>query len=134
VDVPVSQTHRFRSNSFYWSGNSQFVTFADSVQDIFSVVLASITPDRITAYVHPISSADICSGDPGYFGDTSDLTMKRAEITSAGSSTVILAIFESADRQCTPKQATLGLTDFKFAETEVWEHRKLKPSTPIKHQ
>jgi hypothetical protein len=133
-DVPGSRTHRFRSSSFYWSQDSRFVAFADSVQGVFSVVLVSIASDKITAYVRPLLPANVCSGDPATVADTSNLTLIHAEIASVGSSPVIVAQFESANHLCAPKQLTPGLTDFKLADAEVWEHRKLKPATVIKRQ
>ena len=131
-DVPESQGHRFRSTSFYWSRDSGFVAFADSVQGTFSLVLSSVAADKITTYVHPVSSSDVCSGDPPAVSDTSDLTLKHAEISSVGSSPVIVAQFVSGGRHCTPKEITLGLADSKLAETEVYEPRQRKAATPIK--
>jgi hypothetical protein len=134
LDVPEPNTHQFRASSFYWSQDSQYLVFADTVQNAFSVVLSAIVGDKITTYIHRVSSSDVCSGDPSSVTDTSSLTLKHAGVTNIGNSAIIVAQLDSAGLACTPKQTSLGFADFKPAESEAWEHRKLKPATAIERQ
>jgi hypothetical protein len=134
LDVPESNTHQFRASSFYWSQDSQYLVFADAVQNSLSVVLSSIVGGEIKTYAHRVPSSDACPSDPSSVADTASLTLKHADVTSVGNSPIIVAQLGTASPTCTPKQITLGLADFKLAEAEAWGHRKVKPATAIERK
>jgi hypothetical protein len=119
-DIPESDNHFFRSESFYWSSDSQSVVFADSARDTLSVVLATIADGKISAYVHPVSAAEACTESTASVG-TSSLTLSHAEVNSIPATPLQVTVdFKSAAPGCTPRQLRLTQADFQPAKTEVY--------------
>jgi hypothetical protein len=125
-DIPEASTRAWRSKSFFWAPDSQSLAFADSVGQNLSVVLVLIKDDKPQAYTYSVSAADICAGArPG------DLTLEDASINSVpGGVPNVLARFGSSSG-CQTRPLNLTFDDFHPARVEVYEHRKLKKSTPI---
>ena len=121
--LKANQTHRFRSDSFYWATDSRAVVFADSVQTVLSVVLLVTNNDDVHAYVHPLAPTEAC--EQGEQGDvnTSELMISHAIVglEQDGSRTIELQTRSSDYGACRPKQLILRLEDFKPASIETHE-------------
>ncbi len=61
--VAPDQRHEFASESFFWSPDSRFIAFGNRVKRTTSVVIIDVGQGEPTAFVHPISASEICSGD-----------------------------------------------------------------------
>jgi len=132
ADIPDSNTHEWRSKSFFWAPDSQSVVFADKVGQNLSLVLVLIRNDKPQAYTHALSSAEICGGSGS--GEP-DLMLENASIASVSGNvpTVVASFHDSNDPStCHPRQLTLNSYDFQPAPAEVLEHRKRKESTGVR--
>jgi hypothetical protein len=114
--LPDNQMHSFRSNSFYWSGDSRMVLFADSVQKDLSIVLLEIEGDRISAFKHQLLASQICAQ-----GSNADLGAVWVSLSDAVIGTNFMHLqFRSDDYGiCKPLPLTLTQSDFKAAQPEV---------------
>jgi hypothetical protein len=135
-DVSDAETQRFRSSSFFWAPASQALVFGDSVQDVLSIVLISVTDGGIKSYAHSVSLADVCREGTSHDLNSSailnsSLMLGHAEVASLGSTLVVMADFQLGSSSCKPKRLTLSLDDFKIAETKLSRPRKRKQSTAI---
>lgn len=66
VDVPPEQEHNFASEFFFWSPDSRFVVFADRTgqqHPTTSIVVVRADNDALAAYVHPLQTSEVCTGD-----------------------------------------------------------------------
>jgi hypothetical protein len=115
VDLPNSQTHTFRSDSFYWAPDSNALIFADSVDDRLSLVLVTFEHDAIKAYTYGLNDSEACPGSTVTFpptlsgGDVSVAVSGRREIHAG---------FRTGDSAC-KGTLTLQSGDFKPAAPEV---------------
>jgi len=120
ADVPDSSRHEFRSSSFYWSADSRYLAFADSVGKSLSIVLVSIDGDKIGRFVHGVAQAEVCAERAA--------VMQGAQIyDSAGAGTTVVTKLNS-EGNCKPKDLTLTMSDFKRAAIEEHEPIKRKPA------
>jgi hypothetical protein len=67
VGLPDDQIHDFNS-TFYWASDSSAVAFADSLNGVLSVVLASIDGDSVHTYARAVSPKEMCDDPQGKLG------------------------------------------------------------------
>jgi len=132
-DMPEANAHDWRSKSFFWASDSRSLVFADRVSQDLSLVLILTTDGKPQAYVRPVSATEICAG---VLRGAPYLILGDADVSSGsgGKPVAVLARFEDPGPgnggTCQPQQLNFGFEEFRLAETEVYEHRKLKESTP----
>jgi hypothetical protein len=133
--VPISQAHRFRSNSFYWTEDSRAVVFADSLQNALSIVLVTIDGDRLNTYVHPVSAAETCEQSSRANIEDADLMLSQADLSEAADDRTVDLVFRSSDYgACRPKGITLHFEDFRSAQIESHEAPKRRKQSVLKQQ
>jgi hypothetical protein len=127
VNLPRTETHTFRSRSFYWAADSRAVVFADSVQGRLSMVLVSIGQTGTAAYVYPVSDSEACDASP----DSPLIMLLTAEISPlVQGRREIRANFTVGQSPCR-KTLTLQSSDFKAAIPEVHVMPHPAQSTPV---
>lgn len=120
LDIPEANRHEWQSKSFFWAQDSRSLVFADNVGQNLSLILVLIKNDKPQAYTYSVTVTVLCSG-----------ALEDASITSVpGGVPNVLARFGSSS-DCQARPLNLTFDDFKPARVEVYEHRKLKKSTPI---
>lgn len=133
--LPISQAHRFRSNSFYWAADSRAVVFADSVQGRLSIILITIDGDRLSTYVHPVSAADACEQSSRANIEDADLMLSQVDLSGAADERTGDLMFRSSDSgACRPKGITLHFEDFRPAQVESHEAPKRRERSVLKQQ
>ncbi|MGI9072920.1 MAG: hypothetical protein ACR2JB_16795 [Bryobacteraceae bacterium] len=127
TNPPPQQAHIFRSDSFYWSPDSQALIFADSVMDKLSIVLVTIDQNETNAHVHSVSDAEACNASPGAL----PLMLSSAEISlPINEHREVRLTFKTGNSPC-HKMLVLQSEDFTPARPEVHVAPHGKPSTPI---
>ncbi|HTU45087.1 MAG TPA: hypothetical protein VMF91_08500 [Bryobacteraceae bacterium] len=120
---PPSETHSFRSDSFYWAPDSGAVLFADSVEEHLSLVLVSLENDNFRAYLYRLTDSEACPGS----AVTWPPTLSSAEVSlPINGRRGVHAAFRVGNSPCR-ETLTLQSDDFKAATPEV----HVMPSTPI---
>jgi hypothetical protein len=124
--VSENQAHEFKSTSFFWSGDSKEVVFADSVQRKTFVVLIRIAQTGGTeAYNSPVDTSHFCDSSP----DMSDWQLSGATFENSASQKVQLHLdFASSRSACEGTALDLSFNDFIPATPEIRSMPHRKPS------
>jgi hypothetical protein len=126
-NLPISETHRFRSDAFYWSPDGQALLFADSVQEQLSLVLVLLEHDEIKAYDYRLTNAEACPGG----GVAWEPTLSNADISLATNGhREIQASFKAGNSPC-EGTLTLQSGDFRPATPEVHAPPHVRASTRV---
>ena len=125
--LPPDQTHRFRSDSFYWAPDSGAVVFADSVEEHLSLVLVSIEDDKFRAYLYRLTDSEACPGGTVMWQPM----LSSAEISlPINGRREIHAAFRVGTSPCR-ETLTLQSDDFRPAIPEVHVMPDRRPSAPF---
>lgn len=115
VNLPINETHTFRSASFYWAPDSRALAFADSVQGQLSLVLVSLDQSEIRASAYHISSSEACPAAQG----TSSLMLSDTEVSlPVNGRREIRATFKTGGSPC-HEILTLQSDEFTPAAPEI---------------
>jgi hypothetical protein len=133
INLPESETHVFRSATFFWSRDSNSVVFADSVQDLLSVALISFEDGAFRTFFRHVALDEVCRSSP-------DDTKKAHWILSdvdisgrTGTDTEIHLYWKAPQSACQPTPITLTLKEFRPATPEKPERLPSpKPSVEVK--
>jgi hypothetical protein len=124
---PPSETHSFRSDSFYWAADSGAVVFADSVQEHLSLVLLSSNDDKFRAYTYPLTDSEACPGG----AVTWPPTLASAEVSlPLNGRRQIHAAFRVGNSPCR-ETLTLQSDDFRPPNPEIHVSPDRRPSRPV---
>lgn len=117
IGLPESQVHHFRSATFFWAPDSNSVVFADSVQNVVSIVLILIKKnDQTTAQVHAVRLTELCAT----YNESFPMELSKVNFGASESQPLdIEADFTSKAPSCTTREVRLQFADFTPAATEI---------------
>jgi len=121
IDISEAARHEFKSQSFHWSLDSRYFTFADRVGKTTSLILVATDGQNPETFIHSLARAEICAGE---------LAVIQGEQihSSADSNVTVVANVVGSEGGCGSRTLTVTLNDFKRAEIEQHVTPKRRPA------